>query len=79
MTGRTGPTPRGVLAYGVLGIIPFWSLPVASVLGGRRCGGRGRLCRPDPFIPECQLDRIAPAARLLLGLMAAFATAGLGA
>ena len=32
MTGRTGHTPRGVLAYGVLGIIPFWSLAVASVL-----------------------------------------------
>ena len=28
---------------------------------------------------ERQLDRIAPAALLLLGLMAAFATAGLGA
>ena len=32
MTGRTDPTPRAVLAYGVLGIIPFWSLPAATML-----------------------------------------------
>ena len=32
MTGRTEHTPRAVLAYGILGIVPFWSLPVASVL-----------------------------------------------
>ncbi len=29
MTERMDPTPRAVLAYGVLGIIPFWSLPAA--------------------------------------------------
>ena len=31
------------------------------------------------FTFERQLDRIAPAALLMLGLLAAFATAGLGA
>ena len=31
MTGRA-ETPRAVLVYGVLGIIPFWSLPVAYLL-----------------------------------------------
>jgi len=32
MTARTDLTPRAVLAYGVLGIIPFWSLPAATIL-----------------------------------------------
>ena len=32
MTGRTESTPRAVLVYGLLGIIPFWSLPVATML-----------------------------------------------
>ena len=32
MTGPARPTPRVILTYGVLGIIPFWSLAVASVL-----------------------------------------------
>jgi hypothetical protein len=29
MTGRADSAPRAVLAYGLLGIIPFWSLPLA--------------------------------------------------
>ena len=33
MTGRTHPTPRVVFAYGFLGIIPFWLLPIATLLG----------------------------------------------
>lgn len=32
MTGRTGSTPRAVHVYGLLGIIPFWSLPAATML-----------------------------------------------
>ena len=31
MTGRA-ETPRAVLVYGVLGIVPIWSLPVACLL-----------------------------------------------
>jgi hypothetical protein len=27
-----GRTPRAVLAYGLLGLIPFWSLPLAELL-----------------------------------------------
>ena len=38
MTGRSEQTPRAVLAYGILGIIPFWSLPVASVLAPNGVG-----------------------------------------
>ena len=32
MTEPTEPTPRTVLVYGVLGIIPFWSLLAATLL-----------------------------------------------
>ena len=32
MTAQTDLTPRAVLAYGALGIIPFWSLPAAAIL-----------------------------------------------
>ena len=32
MNARTDLTPRAVLAYGVLGIIPFWSLAAATML-----------------------------------------------
>jgi uncharacterized protein (DUF697 family) len=32
MSGRTAPAPRAVLVYGLLGIIPFWSLSAAAVL-----------------------------------------------
>jgi len=32
MTGRADSTPRAVLVFGLLGIIPFWSLPAAILL-----------------------------------------------
>jgi hypothetical protein len=32
VTRRADATPRTVLAYGLLGIIPFWSLPAATLL-----------------------------------------------
>jgi hypothetical protein len=32
LTGRTESTPRAVLAYGLLGIIPFWSITAARLL-----------------------------------------------
>jgi hypothetical protein len=32
MTGPTNPVPPTILAYGLLGIIPFWSLPIAALL-----------------------------------------------
>ena len=32
MTGRSDPAPQAVLAYGLLGVIPFWSLPLAELL-----------------------------------------------
>jgi len=32
MNRRTDSTPRAVLVYGLLGIIPFWSLPAARLL-----------------------------------------------
>ena len=32
MTGRTNSSPPAVLAYGLLGMIPFWSLPLAVLL-----------------------------------------------
>lgn len=32
MNGRTDPAPQAVLAYGLLGIIPFWSLPLSALL-----------------------------------------------
>jgi hypothetical protein len=36
MTGRTRVAPPVVLVYGLLGIIPFWSLPAAT----RLCASR---------------------------------------
>lgn len=38
MTGRAHPTPRAVFAYGLLGIIPFWSLPIATLLAANWTG-----------------------------------------
>ncbi len=35
MSGRTGTVPRVVLAYGVMGIIPFWSLTGATLFAPR--------------------------------------------
>ena len=32
MTRRTGSAPPAVLAFGLLGTIPFWSLPMAALL-----------------------------------------------
>jgi len=32
MTSRTGSTPPAVLIFGLLGIIPFWSLPATTLL-----------------------------------------------
>jgi hypothetical protein len=32
VTGPADASPRAVLAYGLLGIIPFWSLPAATLL-----------------------------------------------
>lgn len=32
MTGKAGSTPPTVLVYGLLGIIPFWSLPITEFL-----------------------------------------------
>ena len=32
MNGRTNSSPPAVLAYGLMGILPFWSLPLAVVL-----------------------------------------------
>ena len=31
MIGRTDPAPRAVFAYGIFGIIPFWSVPIAAL------------------------------------------------
>ena len=38
MTGRTDAAAPAVLAFGRLGIIPFWSLPVTSVLSPNGVG-----------------------------------------
>ena len=32
MTGRPDSAPQAVLAFGILGIIPFWSAPIAALL-----------------------------------------------
>ena len=32
MTGRPHSAPQAVLAFGILGIIPFWSAPIAALL-----------------------------------------------
>lgn len=32
MTAPAGPVPPSVLAYGLLGVIPFWAAPAASLL-----------------------------------------------
>ena len=38
MNGRTDPAPQAVLAYGLLGIIPFWSLPLSALLAPNWAG-----------------------------------------
>jgi hypothetical protein len=38
MTGRTRVAPPVVLVYGLLGIIPFWSLPAANLLAPNWAG-----------------------------------------
>ena len=38
MTGRTDSAPQAVLAYGLLGIVPFWSLPLSALLAPNWAG-----------------------------------------
>ena len=38
MTARTDSAPTAVLAFGVLGIIPFWALPASSLLASNWAG-----------------------------------------
>ena len=38
MTQRTGPTPPGVLVFGLLGVVPFWILPLAWRLARNGAG-----------------------------------------
>ena len=38
MTGRTDPSPPAVLAFGLLGIIPFWALLGSSLLAPNWAG-----------------------------------------
>lgn len=38
MTGRTDPAPPAVLAFGLLGIIPFWALLGSSLLAPNWAG-----------------------------------------
>jgi hypothetical protein len=43
MTARTDSVPPAVLAYGVLGIAPFWSLPVVTLLAPNYTGVAGAI------------------------------------